>query len=1315
MPIRMGERDRIIRALDVIATTEWTRVLTRLPPEQVDSLRRAGPSYTPYELTHVTAVAREAARVYGHEHTGISHLAVALALTSGLGGAAVQEIAAAFGLGTLEDPGEILNQHLLRLEGEIQDEEDGDELPGIYRISRGKRIFRIGTRVHLLLRFGAAGVLLATTGGPAWLLAPLALLSSRDSREPRPYLVDPVGPWQLRTRWPLPGCWLVLACLLGEPAAAATFLVLLVALQAVGAGTEALVARRHRFFGERPDSIPLEIACLASVPETFSTRRAWRRLVVAVVAAVPVAVLAAQVTDLWPLYALPVLLIAGRSSGFAVVPLAVAALLGGPLWPVPAAAAAGTLARVLIIMTERPPASPVPVPRIPGGAGGLRALERRVRRTLRAGRPVTAVRLLAEAPAPLPPVLAGLHGWALLGAAQPGDAKAAVRGLRGELAPVKALVTGLAELELENLAAARSALEAAPAPRGRSGAWRVLHDQQVLAHGRLLCREAPALKLAAAIARRMPATVRGPDVPGVATMLRLVAEAQRPSDPKLAWYLAAAAYVLIEKAEDGRIREFSLIDPVRDLNLESLRAIALIQVVEMDTRAPSFGDIVPHSELDTSRLLLRANRPMEAAAFLNELADHHEATGERLSALDHRIEALAVLHWNRHRVRDLEERRLWWRAVSDTMDRAMVQAAAGQDWDTLAELIESARLQLGPGEHEDAAGAADTPAPFIRMRGVSRLEAASWYRPGERPPVHDLEDLAAAALGAGTWWWSTWSTADRVFWALVPPDGPVTGGVLDRGPGTGLGGALARLHDALPLPHSGETGAQRAARVLDGPLCGPPHAELDLARSLGRLLPPRLREELAGPDDLRLAIAPAQALAGVPWPLVALPDDDRDLRLVERCRLAIAPPAALLAAIARRERRTDTAPVALAVLDPGGAFAAPDARLDQAASLAGLMPSGATVVSQKSAVDVDGFARLLEEVPAESSAVFACHTHPGNGTPLSGGLLLCPPIEGRGTPEILTAGRLIDGPAVRIPRQVLLLACESADLRQAAEGEWLVLGPAMLWAGADRLIVTGYPTPDEGGIDRVLTRHLLAGHDLVDALRTVQTGRLGRWRESGGESGLPLHWAGHMAMGAFGDTGRLVARPAGRAEVDRDLVRDLDEAATGAAAAGRPSVTAWDVLLELAAYGFEDALPLVRRLVVRTLTVLCFLARLLRRVPRRPWRRAAPGGTVDVGSDVLDLLSAAAGTAADARHRVICIEHLLVAALASRGAAAAVARAVTGWDGRQPEVVRELIDESQSPYLRTGRPETSALSPAAVTRVYGALGVREPEPERQDA
>ncbi|MCP9984146.1 hypothetical protein [Actinomadura madurae] len=371
MPIRMGERERIIRALDVIATTEWVRVLTRLPPEQVDSLRRAGPNYTPYELTHVTAVAREAARLYGHEHTGIPHLAVALALTSRhRDGAAVAEIAEAFGLGTLENVEEAPNQYLLRLEGEIQDEEDGNELPGIYRIRQGERIFRIGARAHLCLRFCVAGSLLATTGAWAWLLAPLALVSSRDSREPRSHLVDPVGPWQLRTRLPLTGCWVVLACLPGEPAAAAGFLVLLVALQAVSAGTEALVARRHRFFGERPDSIPLEIACLASVPETFSTRRAWRRLVVAVVAAVPVAVLAAQATDLWPLYALPVLLIAGRSSGFAVVPLAVAVLLGGPPGPIPVAVAAGTLARGLIIFAERPPRSPVPVPRIPGGARG---------------------------------------------------------------------------------------------------------------------------------------------------------------------------------------------------------------------------------------------------------------------------------------------------------------------------------------------------------------------------------------------------------------------------------------------------------------------------------------------------------------------------------------------------------------------------------------------------------------------------------------------------------------------------------------------------------------------------------------------------------------------------------------------------------------------------------------------------------------------------------------------------------------------------------------------------------------------------------
>lgn len=342
---------------------------------------------------------------------------------------------------------------------------------------------------------------------------------------------------------------------------------------------------------------------------------------------------------------------------------------------------------------------------------------------------MTAVRLLEEAPAPLPPVLAGLHGWALLGAALPGDAKAAVRDLGGELASVKALVTGLAELELANPAAARSALESAPVLPRRSGAWRVLHDQLGLAHGRLLCREAPTPELAAAIARRVPAAVRGPDVPGVATTLRLVAEAQRPSDPKLAWYLAAAVFVLIRNAEDGRIREFSFIDPVRALNLESLRAIALLQGAEMGSRGSSFGDIVSHSEAETAGMLLRADRPMEAAAFLNELADHREATGERLSALDHRIEALAVLHWNRHRVRDLEERRLWWRAVSDTMDRAMAQAAAGQDWDTLAELIESARLQLGPGRTRTRR------VPRTRRRRSSGCAASRGWRrrPGTGP------------------------------------------------------------------------------------------------------------------------------------------------------------------------------------------------------------------------------------------------------------------------------------------------------------------------------------------------------------------------------------------------------------------------------------------------------------------------------------------------------------------------------------------------------------------------------------------------------
>lgn len=122
-------------------------------------------------------------------------------------------------------------------------------------------------------------------------------------------------------------------------------------------------------------------------------------------------------------------------------------------------------------------------------------------------------------------------------------------------------------------------------------------------------------------------------------------------------------------------------------------------------------------------------------------------------------------------------------------------------------------------------------------------------------------------------------------------------------------------------------------------------------------------------------------LAGVPWSVVGTGAEAGDTRLVERCRLAVAPPAGLLAALARRPRRDGTLPLSLAVLNPAGALG--DPRHDLLSASASRLP-GTRTVTAADALTVAEFGAILTTLPAESSVVFACHTHGGTGTPLSG-------------------------------------------------------------------------------------------------------------------------------------------------------------------------------------------------------------------------------------------------------------------------------------------------------------------------------------------
>lgn len=203
-----------------------------------------------------------------------------------------------------------------------------------------------------------------------------------------------------------------------------------------------------------------------------------------------------------------------------------------------------------------------------------------------------------------------------------------------------------------------------------------------------------------------------------------------------------------------------------------------------------------------------------------------------------------------------------------------------------------------------------------------------------------------------------------------------------------------------------------------------------------------------------------------------------------------------------------------------------------------------------------------------------------------------------------------------------------------------------------------------------------------------------------------MHWAGHLAMGAFARSRpEVLQRPARRQLVHRTVPGLLDDAAEVALRAGRPLITLRDLVFVLALYGFEDELPRWRRTLIYALAYPYSAASLIRPRRRDASRRAAPSPQVE------ELLRSASEAARTARHRVVKIEHVLVAVLAVPGPAGRFTRAMSGWDTRQPEVVKMLLSDTQYGYQFVGLPELNHLDPAALPATYATMGAEVPDAE----
>jgi len=249
-------------------------------------------------------------------------------------------------------------------------------------------------------------------------------------------------------------------------------------------------------------------------------------------------------------------------------------------------------------------------------------------------------------------------------------------------------------------------------------------------------------------------------------------------------------------------------------------------------------------------------------------------------------------------------------------------AVATQDGALAAELIESARLQVEPGEADP--DGTDTARRRSRIRGlrpvsvggVSRL--ASCYSPDVAGLPLSLEATIGAVGGEGAIWWGTWAISQAIYWALFL-DGQWTCGALSLVEGTELRSLLSRAVDA-----SMHNPRATARDLITGEWCRNVAAEELLSVDLGEaLLPPELRQRLletAGIKPISLVIAGNFAVLP-PLPLLGLSGEfsSGPIRLVEAAVLRVAPPAILVErAMKSGAPARAVHPVRVACVDPTG-------------------------------------------------------------------------------------------------------------------------------------------------------------------------------------------------------------------------------------------------------------------------------------------------------------------------------------------------------------------------------------------------------------
>jgi len=1313
-PIRQPERTRLMKSLQMLYDAEWQRLLVKLEEPSIAALTQRCEAQLLEDCSDLELILNIAATVthlYEFEVIDVPQIAVSLAVTAGFSVDEIEIVVEAFGIGHLENPEKIFNKYLeFQESGLLNSIFSGDEEAKAIGRRPAKIAHRWAKWINLMIRIAAFFVIAfvgLTSGNPLALLSgAAALVSSRDPRNDWPDSESRVWNYrpallELRLKFPWLGAIALLSALFVSSSVAWILISEYLVIEAVR--VICLRAWTRGIFVANASLLELgQVAANSiSLPDRVLERRQGGFLTAAVIGLVAcLSIYPSLASIFFVVYLFAVygnlLMISGS-----VILLGVLAAHSLPvLLPVLLRViAGGTFAYVITRSSRRVrfPAAPRDIDfALLGHPHALiRTINARI--LLRRGKPNSAALLLdvADVGGKLSPGEFLLLSWAWLHAHEIGRAKASLLASgKKASSPFGRLIAFM--IETKSTAAAGTAPNSVffADVSGANFSWWVA----VANVERALITASPTE--AAAIAKSLIDNFApNPDVGRLVITLRMASEACIEFSPWNASLLALTCKNILDIAQGNRrMRQFGPAESSRLLFIEETRVTNIM--IEAASRMAHTKGVLALDEglcLEAARWLGEMGLPLDAARALNRFADRNEnSTLYAPASFDARLEAISILNSMRHRIHDALDRQIWWRELGSTFGSAMRQAVSGKDWRTLAELIESARLQL---DDSDPTSLAEIP-PFVAVRGESSLSKSSRYDVGTSPPTYSLEDAAAWVGGLGTHWWSSWAVDDHLYWAFVPPSGAVRGGVIDLQE-NGLAAALSNMSKHLPIRLQDEDPYDFELRMLESPfVSGPYESERAFSAALNALLPAPVLEVCNRQGRCSLALAPDPKLAAVPWAAIVLPRGEEDVRLIERASLFIAPPVSLIAALSLRPEPVGELPIALAVANPGGDLPQAEDVNSNLAAITKANPGAGTWTTA-------WLSRELQRIPFQSTVVFACHTGRRGSDPTGLGILLSPNTEqfqAEDSVEIVSAGDLIERSCdFPMPAQVVLLACDSANLGEAQAGEWLVLGPALLIAGAVRALLTSYPVVDTGAVDADLIKRLLDKKTLASALPDLQRDQIVRWRQ-GDFGAAPVHWAGHSLLGGFAESPlELRSRRSRHSRVERSVVQTINDATGLAHSRGRSEATWWDVACTLFTGGYmkEGTMQQVLSAALRKMSY------------RRATEKAgALIGKSGISQQVIEVLNRASGISARAGHPTIGIEHLVVAILQTEGPEATFFRLITGLDARLPEVTKVLLLEATTPGFRfTNLPELNNLPPEAVEEMYEALDALVPEPD----